>query len=564
MALDFFDDLNDITPSHLQGSELDPTGGIASGLSKLAALIEDINRDMTPDAILDRAMSAAIELTGAERGFLVLIESNGEWRFSVARNMDSDIADAEAAASQTIIRRVLDNRHPILINDVIGGSDLQQHQSIAKMQVRSIMGAPLVSKNKLLGVAYVDTTKLAGVFDQTSLMLFETFVHLAAVALENARLYEAEKESKIRYKELQEYLSTILQSQPHGVIILDKDGCVDYANPQAVTVLGGGVRIGSALSNSSCCTIAITTLTKAHDQFKLTGDIGRQALIIDGRTVAYSFFKLMRTHDGRERAGLILEDVTMQKKLEQQVVESEKKSTVNQLAGGIAHEINNSLQPVKGRIELLAMRLEREGMNLTEPIRKDLTTISALTERIEKIASNLRHLTKPTEPDFTVVDMKTLINSVVELLETSTGSLRGFSRGDNNSRYNLNLDLDEKLEIYGDPHGLESAFINMIINSVHAMEGVDQGVLTLSAHRIGERIFVSVSDTGVGIPSEQLINIFEPYFSTKGERGTGLGLPIVRNIADIHGAELTLDSTVGKGTTITLAFPAYNEESVHA
>jgi len=563
VALDFFDDLNDITPSHLQGSELDPTGGIASGLSKLAALIEDINRDMTPDAILDRAMSAAIELTGAERGFLVLIESNGEWRFSVARNMDSDIADAEAAASQTIIRRVLDNRHSILINDVIGGSDLQQHQSIAKMQVRSIMGAPLVSKNKLLGVAYVDTTKLAGVFDQTSLMLFETFVHLAAVALENARLYEAEKESKIRYKELQEYLSTILQSQPHGVIILDKDSCVDYANPQAVTALGGGVRIGSALSNSSCCTIAIATLTKAHDQFKLTGDIGRQALMIDGRTVAYSFFKLTRTHDGRERAGLILEDVTMQKKLEQQVVESEKKSTVNQLAGGIAHEINNSLQPVKGRIELLAMRLEREGMNLTEPIRKDLTTISALTERIEKIASNLRHLTKPTEPDFTVVDMKTLINSVVELLETSTGSLRGFSRGDNSSRYSLNLDLDEKLEIYGDPHGLESAFINMIINSVHAMEGVDQGVLSLSAHRIDERIFVSVSDTGVGIPSEQLTNIFEPYFSTKGERGTGLGLPIVRNIADIHGAELTLDSTVGKGTTITLAFPAYNEESVH-
>lgn len=561
MALDFFDDLNDITPSNLHGSELDPSGGIASGLAKLAALIEDINRDMTPEAILDRAMSAAIELTGAERGFLVLVESNGEWKFSVARNMDSDIADAEAAASQTIIRRVLDGRHPILINDVIGGSDLQQHQSIAKMQVRSIMGAPLVSKNKLLGVAYVDTTKLAGVFDQTSLMLFETFVHLAAVALENARLYEAEKESKIRYKELQEYLSTILQSQPHGVIILDKDGCVDYANPQAVTALGGGIRIGSALSNAACCQAARDTLIKAHEQFKLTGDIGRQTLIIEERTVAYSLFKLTRTHDGRERAGLILEDVTMQKKLEQQVVESEKKSTVNQLAGGIAHEINNSLQPVKGRVELLAMRLEREGATLSDPIRKDLSTISALTERIEKIASNLRHLTKPTDPAFKVVEMKSLLNSVVELLETSTGSLRGFSRDGGDSKMKLVLDLDEGLEIYGDPHGLESAFINMIINSVHAMEGVEEGSLTLSAHRQSEQIVVSVADSGVGIPAEQLANIFEPYYSTKGERGTGLGLPIVRNIADIHGAELSLDSKVGLGTTITLVFPAYQAKN---
>lgn len=557
MALDYFDDLNDITPVNTSGMELDPTGGIASGLSKLAALIEDINRDMTPDAILDRAMSAAIELTGAERGFLVLIGPNGDWRFSVARNMDSDIANAEAVASQTIIRRVIDGRQPILINDVIGGSDLSHQQSIAKMQVRSIMGAPLVSKNKLLGVAYVDTTKLAGVFDQTSLMLFETFVYLAAVALENARLYEAEKESKIRYKELQEYLSVILQSQPHGLIILDKNGCVDYANPQAVTFLGGGLRIGSAISSSTCSIQAVEKLSHAHSEFTQTGEVSRRTLMLEGRTIAYSFFKLARTHDGRERAGLILEDVSMQKQLEQQIVESEKKSTVNQLAGGIAHEINNSLQPVKGRVELLAMRLDREGIELSEPIRKDLNTIAALTERIEKIAMNLRHLTKPTDPAFKVVDMKQLMISVVELLETSTGSLRGFAKNDDSARMNLVLDLDDGLEIFGDPHGLESAFINMIINSVHAMESVPRGTLTLSAHRKGDRVVVSVADSGIGIPKDQLSSIFEPYYSTKGERGTGLGLPIVRNIADIHGAELTLESTVGVGTTITMAFPAY-------
>lgn len=559
MALDFFDDLSDITPNGSNGSELDPTGGIASGLTKLAALMEDINRDMSPDAILDRAMSAAIELTGAERGFLVLVEPNGEWKFSVARNMDSDIVDAEEAASQTIIRRVIEGRQPILINDVVGGSDLSQHHSIAKMQVRSIMGAPLMSKNKIVGVAYVDTTKLAGVFDQTSLMLFETFVHLAAVALENARLYEAEKESKGRYKELQEYLSTILQSQPHGVIILDREGSVDYANPQAVTILGDGIRIGAALRASACCSLATATLTNAHEQFKKSGDFGRKTLNIADRTVAYSFFRLTRSYDGRERAGLILEDVTLQKNLEHQLIESEKRSTVNQLAGGIAHEINNSLQPVKGRMELLAMKFEREGVELSESIQKDLSTISSLTGRIERIASNLRHLTKPADPSFSVVDMKQLLSSVVELLETTTGSLRGFSQGTVEYGLSLELELEDNLEIFGDPHGLESAFINMIINSVHAMESMASGSLKLSAHRVGDRVVVSVADTGVGIPAEQMSSIFEPYFSTKGEHGTGLGLPIVRNIAEIHGAELSLDSEVGKGTTITMSFPAHSD-----
>lgn len=561
MALDFFDDLDDLTPSQSGGGgmDLDPSGGVASGLSKLAELIEDLNRDMTPETILDRAMTAAIELTGAERGFLVLIESNGEWRFTVARNMDDDIADAESVASQTIIRRVLEGRQPILINDVVGASDLVRSQSIAKMQVRSLMGAPLISKGKLLGVAYVDTTKLAGVFDQTSLVLFETFVHLAAVALENARLYEAEKDAKIRYKELQEYLSTILQSQPHGVLILDREGTVDFANPQAVALLGGGVRIGSPLENTACDQIALNKLRKAHDQFRTTGETTRQTLQFEARCVAYSFFKLKRTQDGRERAGLILEDITMQKKLEHQLVESEKRSTVNQLAGGIAHEINNSLQPVKGRVELLAMRLEKEGVILSEPMQRDLSTISSLTERIEKIAKNLRHLTKPAEPDFRVIDVKQLVTSVVEMLETTTGSLRGYARGDSDSQFTMELDLDEGLWIYGDPHGLESALINTIINAVHAMESVERGRLTLAAHRDGERIEVCVADTGVGIPSDQIDNIFEPYYSTKGDRGTGLGMSIIRNIADVHGADLRLESEVGVGTKIRMYFPIHHE-----
>jgi signal transduction histidine kinase len=256
---------------------------------------------------------------------------------------------------------------------------------------------------------------------------------------------------------------------------------------------------------------------------------------------------------------LILEDVTVQKKLEHQLIESEKRSTVNQLAGGIAHEINNSLQPVKGRMELLAMKFEREGVALSESVQKDLSTISSLTERIEKIASNLRHLTKPADPSFSIVDMKQLLLSVVELLETTTGSLRGFSHGEAENGLALHLDLDDNLTIFGDPHGLESAFINMIINSVHAMESMESGLLKLTAHKVDGKVVVSIADTGLGIPADQMPRIFEPYFSTKGEHGTGLGLPIVRNIADIHEAQLSLESEVGKGTTITISFPAYSE-----
>ena len=505
-------------------------------------------------------MGAAIELTGAERGFLVLVEDSGEWSFRVARNMEQgEIADAEKAASHTVIRKVLEGRRPLLINDVVGASDLTKQQSIAKMQVRSIMGAPLISKDKLLGAAYVDTSRLAGVFDQTSLVLFESFVQLAAVALENARLIEAEQEAKLRYRELQEYLETVLKSQPHGVVILDSGLRVEYANPQASRLMGGealepGTKFGL------CRTCGDETLLRVMSdlqEFLSDESITHGMVACQQSVLSYSFFHVQKTRDGRMRVGIIFEDVTHQKELERKLVESEKRSTVNQLAGGIAHEINNSLQPVKGRVELLQMRLKRAGVTLDGGVDKDLETIASLTTRIEKIAKNLRHLTKPTNPEFGPLNIKQLIVSTVELMETTTGKLRGFIQNDLTAPLRLVLDLEDNLPpVNGDQHGLESALINLILNACHAIHEKGEGELAIRAHRHGDQIVVTVEDSGVGIPPEILPHVFEPYFTTRSDvGGTGLGMSILQNIAEIHGAKLELHSSRGEGTRVTLTFP---------
>ncbi|MBU1638809.1 GAF domain-containing protein, partial [bacterium] len=524
MPDDFFDDLNDLAPVNESDYNIDSSGEVESGLSKLASLVEDINHDLRPETILNRVISASIELTGAERGFLVLVSENGEWKFSVAKNMETDIDDAESAVSRTIIRKVLESRRPLLVNDVVGSSDLTKQQSIARMQVRSVMGAPLISKGKLLGAAYVDTSKLAGVFDQTSLVLFETFVHLAAVALENARLIKLEVESKAKYKELQEYLATILKSQPHGLLILDENCRIEYANPQAKLFLGEIVKPGIKLCDAGCFDLVLMDeIKQALKLFLEEKREYRDQVKLGGRTLAYSFFNVQKDREGRLQTGMVLEDISAQKVLERKLIESEKRSTVNQLAGGIAHEINNSLQPVKGRVELLSMRLERKGVEIDEGINKDLTTISALTERIEKIAKNLRHLTKPAAPNLEQVDLKRLITSTVELLDTTTGSLRGFSTDSQNSEFALILNIADNLApITGDSHGLESAFINIILNSVHAIREKKTGHLRISAFPSKGGIEVAFADTGTGIHPEVLPHIFEPYYTTKGETGTGL------------------------------------------
>ncbi|MFZ5432768.1 MAG: ATP-binding protein [Calditrichota bacterium] len=561
MSDDFFNELDELS----SGAESDPTlessEGTEARLQKLASLVEDLNCDLSTKTILDRAMNAAIELAGAERGFLVLGSEDGQWTFHVARNMETgDIEDAESAASHTVIRKVLEGRRPILINDVVGASDLTKHQSIARMQVRSVMGAPLISKGKLLGAAYVDTSRLAGVFDESSLSLFEAFMQLAAIALENARLIEAEQEATARFRELQEYLDNVLNSQPHGIVILDSTFRIEYANPQASVLLPKaclkqGVRFSECVWQESG---TLLTFLSDLEHFIQHNEAPHRAICEGGRTLTYSFFHVERSSSRGEGVGVILEDITAHKELERKLVESEKQTTINQLAGGIAHEINNSLQPVKGRVELLTMRLNQAGVPLQGGIDKDLETIAALSERIEKIAKNLRHLTKPAKPDFEPVNLGQLLRSTVDLMESTTGVLRGFSRDDDAKPFRLSLDITEDIPpVLGDAHGLESAIINMILNSAHAIRENGQGQLTLSARADHDRVQVTVEDTGCGMPPEVQARVFEPYFTTRANNGgTGLGMSILQNVAEIHGAKLDLWSQQGEGTKIVLSFPA--------
>lgn len=560
MADDFFDDLDNLTSGEPERLA-DSAGSVEVGLQKLASLVEDLNRDLSTSTILDRAMDAVLELTGADRGFLVLLSDHGEWSFQVARNMESgDIADAEKAASHTVIRKVLEGRRPILINDVVGASDLTKQQSIARMQVRSVMGAPVIAKGKLLGAAYVDTTRLAGVFDQTSLILFDTFVQLTAVAIENANLIEAEHQASARYRELQEYLDTILDSQPHGVIILDDRLKIEYTSARASELFDGAILTrGTPFADSGCCNNAnMLRILRDLQDFLLQKSGNKRSLFDLGkRTLTYSFFHLHQVLGG-DRVGIILEDITLQRQLEHKLIESEKQSTINQLAGGIAHEINNSLQPVKGRVELLAMRLKKAGIPLDNGIEKDLDTIAALSARIEKIVRDLRHLTKPTKSDFAQIDLASLVRAIVEMMESTTGTLRGFSTTNPSAAFSLKLDLEENLPpIIGDAHSVESAIINMILNSAHAIRERGEGILTISVRRTDEGVEAMVKDTGGGIHPDVLPRIFEPYFTTRAETGgTGLGMCIIKNVAESHNAKLDVRSHWGVGTRITLEFPA--------
>jgi signal transduction histidine kinase len=242
------------------------------------------------------------------------------------------------------------------------------------------------------------------------------------------------------------------------------------------------------------------------------------------------------------------------------VMQQERLRALGQMASGIAHDINNAISPVSLYTESL---LEREP-NLSERARGYLTTIQRAIEDVARTVARMREFYREREAQLTLerVDLNRAVRQVVELTKPRWGDLPQ-QRG-------VMIDLrtepaDALPDIMGAEHEIRDALTNLIFNAVDAMP--TGGTLTVRTRSIaggdgGDRVLVDVSDTGIGMDEDTRRRCLEPFFTTKGERGTGLGLAMVYGMIQRHSAELEIESTAGKGTTVSLNFPAYTSSAV--
>ncbi len=243
------------------------------------------------------------------------------------------------------------------------------------------------------------------------------------------------------------------------------------------------------------------------------------------------------------------------------VMQQERLRALGQMASGIAHDINNAISPVTLYTESL---LEREP-DLSARARGYLVTIQRAIEDVASTVARMREFYRPREPQLVLarISVNTLVEQVLELTEPRWGSLpqqRGIS-------IDLVRDLDPQApEIMGAEGEIRDALTNLIFNAVDAMP--DGGTLTLHTSvayspsftpgaESTKQIRIEVRDSGVGMNDATRRRCLEPFFTTKGERGTGLGLPMVYGMVQRHSAELEIDSAVGRGTTMRLIFPSF-------
>jgi len=408
---------------------------ILYGVGKSVTSLLDLEK------VLNRIVEAAVFVTGAEEGSLLLVDKDTrELYLRAARNLGEKFARGfRLKVEHSIAGQVVKTGQPILQST--------QDEETLKVKtgylVKSLVNVPLKAKDEVIGVLAVNNKISSMPFTDNDVHLLSALADYATIAIVNAQLYEETK----RWSEELEH--------------------------------------------------------KVEE----------------------------RTRELRAT--------------QEQLLQSEKLASIGQLAAGVAHEINNPMGVILGFAQGILKTLPEDN-----PLRKPLTTMEKESLRCKRIVQNLLDFARHSEPTPHLININELIDTSCELVEHQI------------SLQNVKLvkAYDPALpSIMADPSQLQQVFINIMLNAYQAMP--DGGTLHITTRTVGSELQVIFTDTGPGIPPENVQNIFDPFFTTKevGE-GTGLGLSVSYGIVKAHGGDIEVESQVGKGTTFAIKLPLDKSE----
>jgi two-component system NtrC family sensor kinase len=242
-----------------------------------------------------------------------------------------------------------------------------------------------------------------------------------------------------------------------------------------------------------------------------------------------------------------------QRALQEQLGRSEKLSAVDEISAGIAHEINNPLGIIAQETQWIQHLLGGDTLKDAKTVgdlRDSLREISIQVDRCKEIVHKLLNLAREMEPVIQGADINDLVENMASLIEREAGT--------KSIRVLTALEPDLPI-VYSDPPLLRQVVLNLLVNATHAVENDGTITVTTKSNK-DDAIEIGITDTGSGIPAENLNKIFTPFFSTKPQgKGTGLGLAICRGIIERLGGSISVTSDVGKSTTFTIHLPIHRD-----
>ncbi len=434
-----------------------------------------------------------------------------------------------------IIGRAVRTRAPVLCNDTSRDPDF-----VAVSNSLSELAIPLMNAGQPVGVLNIESVH-RNAFDEPFAQLMEILAEQIVPAVLNARLFREIANAKTEWERTFDAISD-------PVALQDRDGTIRRANlafaalcrlpivavpgrNASQLLFGGGVRpyndpIAKALEGSQPATAEL-------DLPHLGG------LFILGA------FPYRSSGGAVEGLVLIARDVTRQREMEMQALHSARLAAMGMLASGVAHDFNNLMAAILLRAQMLDRALtDAEQRRWVEVIARSATDGSATVRRMLDFAR------MQGESGRMRLDVNELLRQVVELT-SGRWKDQAQARG---AAIRVATDLSEVPAVLASPSEIREVFTNLVLNAADAMPS--GGTITLRSRASDGRVRVEVADDGVGIPPEHLEKIFTPFFSTKGSRGTGLGLSVSAGILQRHEGSIRVESVPGRGTTFAVDLPA--------
>lgn len=346
-----------------------------------------------------------------------------------------------------------------------------------------------------------------------------------------------------RLAQERQLLETVFNAIGEGILVTDEAGTIEYANHAASKMIG--------LRDDAIGKATLWRLVpELAGSFQGVGESRQRDSMTCELSLEYPKPRDIRLHvsafeDPRQerRLAVILNDVTVEKRSTERIIESEKVSSITMLAAGVAHELGNPLNSINIHLQLIARKLKQlETQSNTESLENSVSVCQGEVQRLEEIIHNFLHAIRPQHGKMVEVSLSSALDEVLEVLSGELSN-RGIS-----IENTVPADLPAVL---GDTNQIKQVFFNVLKNATEAMQGGGQVIIV--ARTKDDACILEFKDNGEGIEAGDLAHIFEPYYSTK-TKGAGLGMMIIHRILRDHGGSVQVHSTPGQGTTVALRF----------
>lgn len=531
----------------------------------LLRVTSDLASTLDQDRVLIRALELINEVVQATHGSILLVDAiTGDLIYPTAFETHKlpplPRVDLGYRPEKSLAGLIIKNRTALIINDTL--EDERWGAQPDRSDLRSVLAVPLISNDEVIGVLTLFHME-PHAFSQEQLDLVEAAAIQVASAISNAQLYllirdQAERLGRMLREEHIEAAKSqaILESIADGVVVADASGMIVLANQSASQILetprnrlqgnGIGELLGLYATEADVLMWTIQGWS-ASDPNGYSPDYMAERLTIEDKSVSMHLSPVFASGQFFGTVS-IFRDVTQEVEVDR--MKSEFVSTVS-------HELRTPMTSIKGYAELMLMgaagSMTADQLRYLEVIRDNADRMSGLVNDlldISRIESGTISL------ELHPVDICHLVKHLVDT------HMRGLIEHENKPMH-ITIDLACSLPLVNADHDRITQVLTNLLDNAFYYTPAD-GHIDIKAWTAGEHVYISVSDTGIGIAQEHHEKIFERFFRTddalvQGVPGTGLGLSIVRNLVEMHGGDIKLVSTRGRGSTFTFSLPVIGD-----